>query len=120
MSQLATGGLSAAFDHLDAVRWQIETRRLFVYAPLSLARSALLGAAQAGWLLADSDRSVRLRRSRVVVEYMYTEHERYLRLLRGIAGGVGRTPRPTSSLTMWRCGGRRLRPGEPQRTNGRR
>lgn len=79
-------GMSASLDHLLALRWHIDTARdqpirLFPFAHFTLCRSALLGAAQAVWVLAPPERTVRLARSRTVVVYLQEQHLRYLRAL---------------------------------------
>jgi hypothetical protein len=78
LSQLAHLGLQSAADHLDAVRYRVESKRLFAVADLTLSRSALVGAAEAVWLLAPDDRSVRLLRARRLASYAAKHHVQYL------------------------------------------
>lgn len=85
LSQVAWMGLGSNRDHLQAIRVQIEVGELFPFAQLSLVRSALIGAAQAVWILAPDESSVRLTRSRCVIAHMYAQHSKYLDRLRGIA-----------------------------------
>lgn len=85
VSQIAQIGLQVAADHLLAVRVHIEARRLFAFSHLTLCRSALLGAAQAVWVLAPHDPALRLKRARTVAAYAQWKHLQYLRGLQGIA-----------------------------------
>ena len=88
VSQVAVMGLGSARDHLHAVRVLIEARQLFPFAQSTLIRGAVIGAAQAVWVLAPDDRKVRLERARLLADHMYVEHRKYLDVLRRIA------PRP--------------------------
>jgi hypothetical protein len=78
---VAWSGLISASDHLSAIRSHIEARDLFPVAHLTLCRSALVGAAQAMWVLAPDDREERIRRGRTVASYLYKYHLKYLRKL---------------------------------------
>ena len=80
---VAWSGLIAASDHLSAIRSHIEARDLFSLAHLTLCRSALVGAAQAVWVLAPDDRQQRIRRGRTVASYLYKYHLNFLRKLQG-------------------------------------
>jgi hypothetical protein len=51
-STIAWSGLVSAVDHLDAIKRHVEARCLFSLAHLTLCRSALIGGAQAVWVLA--------------------------------------------------------------------
>jgi hypothetical protein len=84
VSQVAWVGLAGAADHLDAIRHQIVSRRLFSFAQLTLCRSALVGASQAVWVLAPDDPLVRVRRARTVAAYVYEHRLKYLFELRGL------------------------------------
>ncbi|WP_156616771.1 hypothetical protein [Mycobacterium sp. 852014-52144_SCH5372336] len=83
VSTVAWSGLIAASDHLSAIRSHIEARDLFPLAHLTLCRSALVGAAQATWVLAPNDRQERVRRGRTVASYLYKYHLNFLRKLQG-------------------------------------
>lgn len=83
VSTVAWSGLIAASDHLSAIRSHIEARNLFPLAQLTLCRSALVGAAQAVWVLASDDRQERVRRGRTVTNYLYKYHLNFLRKLQG-------------------------------------
>lgn len=85
VSQIAQVGLQVATDHLRAIRVHIDRRRLFGFAQPTLCRSALLGAAQAVWVLAPEDRPERLKRARTVVAYAQRKHLQYLRGLESTA-----------------------------------
>ncbi len=84
LSQLAIGGLAASHDHLEAIRVHIEARRLFPLATDTLLRGALLGAAQAVWLLAPEDQATRLDFSRCAAAEMHRRHREWLSDLRKI------------------------------------
>ena len=85
VSQIAHRGLQVAGDHLLAVRAHIEARRLFPFSDRTLCRSALLGAAQAVWVLAPEEPGLRLKRARTVAVYEHRKNRQYLRDLQGIA-----------------------------------
>ena len=68
-SQLAWNGLAGAADHLSAIRRHVEARQLFPFSHLTLCRSALIGAAQAVWVLSPDDSQTRIKRARVVAVY---------------------------------------------------
>jgi hypothetical protein len=85
VSQIAHVGLQVAADHLLAVQVHIEARRLFAFSHLTLCRSALLGAAQAVWVLAPHDSVLRLKRARAVAAHSHWKHLQFLRGLQGIA-----------------------------------
>lgn len=85
LSQVAVMGLGSARDHLHGVRLHLEARQLLPFAQLTLIRGALVGAAQAVWVLAPDDRALRLSRGRCVVAHMYAEQAKYLRVLRDLA-----------------------------------
>lgn len=78
LSQLAHVGLQGAADHMDAVRDHITAKHLYAVADLTLSRSALIGAAEAVWLLAPDDRATRLERSRRLAAYAAKYHAQYL------------------------------------------
>lgn len=84
VSQVAWVGLVAAADHLDAIRHQVLSKRLFTLAQLTLCRSALVGASQAVWVLSPDDQAIRVRRARTVAAYVYEHRLKYLRELRGL------------------------------------
>lgn len=85
VSQVAVMGLGSARDHLQAVRVLIEARQLFPFAHSTLIRGAVIGGAQAVWVLAPEDRETRIDRARLLAEHMYVEHRKYLDVLRRIA-----------------------------------
>lgn len=82
LSQLAYGGLAAAQDHLEAIRVHIEARRLFPLATDTLLRGALLGAAQAVWMLTPDDRETRLDFARCAAAEMHKRQREWLTDLR--------------------------------------
>jgi hypothetical protein len=85
VSQVAVMGLGSARDHLHAVRVLIEARQLFPFAQSTLIRGAVIGAAQAVWVLEPDGRELRLERARLLAAHMYAEHGKYLDLLRRLA-----------------------------------
>lgn len=85
VSQVAAIGLGGARDHLQAVRVHLDVGQLFPFAQLTLIRGALIGGAQAAWVLAPTDRERRTERARCIASHMYTEHGKYLDLLRALA-----------------------------------
>lgn len=80
VSQVAWTGLSAALDHLQAVRSHVDaaTPSHFPQAHLTLCRTALVGASVAVWVLAPDVRADRIARARQYVAYMQQEHLNYL------------------------------------------
>lgn len=77
-SQLAVAGLGAARNHLQAVRVHIDARQGFPDATGTLIRGAMLGAAQAVWLLAPEDRPTRTKRTRVLAVEVFDNHRKAL------------------------------------------
>jgi hypothetical protein len=64
-SQVTWMAMVAASDHLDALALMIEVaeERRFLTAPFSLARGALVGAAQALWIVGEDDATTRQQRA---------------------------------------------------------
>lgn len=85
LSQVAVMGLGSARDHLHAVRVLIEASQLFPFAQLTLIRAALVGAAQAVWVLSPSARADRVYRARCITAHMYGQHAKYLGVLQSLA-----------------------------------
>lgn len=85
LSETAHRGLVVATDHLQAVRVHLEPGsghpNLFPFAQTTLCRTALVGAAQAVWLLAPPRRSDRLCRHHTLITEVNTKHRQYLREL---------------------------------------
>lgn len=78
-STVAWTGLISAVDNLDAIKRHVETQVLFSVAHLASCRAALVGAAQAVWVLAPRDGQTRTKRSRTATAYMYSKHLQYLK-----------------------------------------
>ncbi len=82
VSAVAHQGLCVAAHHLQAVRVHLAPEagqgQLFALAHATLCRTALVGAAQAVWLLVSDDRQVRLRRHRMLITEMQHKHRQYL------------------------------------------
>lgn len=81
VSDVVTGSLIAAHDHLVAVRDHVRFRKLYLYADATLLRSALLSAAQAVWILAPAERTERQRRCRTLSAHGNAEQLKYFRHL---------------------------------------
>jgi hypothetical protein len=88
LSQLAFAGLASARQHLDAVRVHYAETGPYPLADPTLMRSALLGAAQAAWLLAPDERAVRTSRARTLAAEMYLRHGQYLEELSALRDGA--------------------------------
>lgn len=94
VSQVAWSGFTVAVEHLQAIRAHIDVQEpnrpnLFAFAHQTLARTALIGAATAVWVLAPDDHAKRIERARCVVTYQQDEHHKYLRALQGLASDAG-------------------------------
>lgn len=84
VSQLARFGLDVAADHLQTVRSNIEGDDLNPFSDLTLLRTALVGGAQAVWLLGPDDPDRRIERSRRLALQGYREHIKALDVLLGL------------------------------------
>jgi hypothetical protein len=84
-STVAWTALHSAVDHLNAIRIHIEAKQQLPLAHLTLCRSALIGGAQAVWVLEPHDRDLRLRRTRTSNTYLYKKHLQYLQGLQGLS-----------------------------------
>ncbi|MGX1809706.1 hypothetical protein ACWIGI_28630 [Nocardia sp. NPDC055321] len=93
LSQLAHQGLLVAQEHLQAIRAHLDPEngpgQLFPLAHLTLCRTALVGAAQAVWLLAPDQRQERLRRHHLLITDVQANHRVYLEDLRDYVGVCG-------------------------------
>ncbi|WP_349270929.1 hypothetical protein MPNTM1_02527 [Mycolicibacterium parafortuitum] len=85
LSTVAWSGLGSATDHLVAIQRHVEAKQLFPMSHPTLCRSALVGAAQAVWVLAPDGCPVRLSRTRTVLAEMYKRHLQYLTGLQDLA-----------------------------------
>jgi hypothetical protein len=88
LSQLAFEGLAASRQHLNAVLDHYLHASPYPLADHTLLRSALLGAAQAVWMLAPDDRDTRTARARTVTAEMYHRHLQYLDDLSDLTGAT--------------------------------
>ena len=79
VSHVAWMSLAVVTDHLSAIRRHIEAKQLFPFSQLTLCRSALVGAAQAVWVLAPDTSHMRVRRARAVAAYLYKKQNQYLK-----------------------------------------
>lgn len=94
VSQVAWGGFTIAVEHLQAIRAHIDVQppnrpNLYGFAHQTLARTALIGAATAAWVLGPEGREKRIERARNVVTYQQDEHGKYLRELQRLAEHAG-------------------------------
>ncbi|MFF2088626.1 hypothetical protein ACFVVM_32985 [Nocardia sp. NPDC058176] len=91
LSAVAHQGLAVAVTHLQAIRVHLEPEsgpgQLFPLPQATLCRTALVGAAQAVWLLVSDDQEVRLCRHRMLITDMHHNHRQYLTDLQTYAGG---------------------------------
>ncbi|MFJ2663806.1 hypothetical protein ACIO14_05605 [Nocardia fluminea] len=90
LSAIAHQGLGVAVTHLQAVRVHLAPEsgpgQLIPLAQATLCRTALVGAAQAVWLLVSDDRQKRIRRHRMLITDMHYNHRQYLTDLQKYAG----------------------------------
>lgn len=94
VSQVAWTGFTVAVEHLQAIRTHIDVQppnrpNLYAFAHQTLARTALVGAASAVWVLAPDDRAKRIERSRNIASYSQDENLKYLRALQKLAEDAG-------------------------------
>jgi hypothetical protein len=87
LSQLAVAGLAAGREHLSAVTYHLSRGEAFPFADRTLVRTAILGGAQAVWLLTPDDRPARVKRARTMAADVYSKHGVYLSDLSIVAGG---------------------------------
>lgn len=76
-STIALAGLATAREHLHAIRLLVATRQLFPSATSTLARAALVGAAQTVWTLVPDPHEERMRRSASLAREDYRHHISY-------------------------------------------
>lgn len=84
VSQLVHVGLAVAADHLDAIRCHLDAHHTFPFADLTICRSALVGAAQAVWILAPDERPQRLERARMLAADELRYHRQYMEALQAV------------------------------------
>ncbi|WP_157931863.1 hypothetical protein [Mycobacteroides abscessus] len=77
-SQVAWMGLAGAVDNLMAIRRHIEIDELFSFAHLGLCRAALIGSAQATWILGPDSSTDRISHARTVLADMHQKQLQYL------------------------------------------
>jgi hypothetical protein len=101
LSHAVIHGLAGALDHLDCLRTLIQTASsLHTFAPFTLNRAALEGAAVAVWLLAPANRDERIRRRLVLA----TQNARDVE---GVTAAMGGTSSVTDRLDKIRDVARR-------------
>jgi hypothetical protein len=86
VAQVAWDGLISAVMHLHAVRIHLEPSspakpELVPLAQATLGRSALIGAAQAVWVLAPGEPQERQRRARTCARSFLEEHRKFLKVV---------------------------------------
>ena len=79
ISELARTSLLLAVEHLRLIRVVLDARQLFSSAPLTTLRGALVGAAQAVWILSPDDRETRQVRGLTVIAEEYVQLAKYYR-----------------------------------------
>lgn len=85
LTQHAIASLAVNRVHLQAIRVHIEAGQQFPFATETLLRSAIVGGAQAVWLLSPDDAQVRRGRGRTIAHEGYVRHLQYLDELRKLA-----------------------------------
>ncbi|WP_404316467.1 hypothetical protein [Prescottella equi] len=80
LSQSAYKAFTAALDHLQAVRVQLDRPKpqLFPFAQLSLCRPALLASSLVVWMLTPNERQERCHRHRISIADELRNHEKFL------------------------------------------
>lgn len=84
VTQVAASSMAAAVDHLQAFRMHVEVGQLFSFAHPTLLRTALLGSAQAVWVLAPDNPYERRARARTLAVHVNTEHLKFLKDLQSL------------------------------------
>lgn len=73
ISEIARVSLALSVDHLGLVRVMLDARQLFPSAPFTTLRGALVGAAQAVWVLGPPNRETRISRGLAVIAEEYAQ-----------------------------------------------
>jgi hypothetical protein len=73
ISEMARLSLALSVEHLRLIRVMLDARQLFPSAPFTTLRGALVGAAQAVWVLSPDDRETRQSRGLCVIAEEYAQ-----------------------------------------------
>lgn len=79
ISEMTRVSLALSVEHMRFVRVVLEARHLFPSAPQTTLRAALIGAAQAVWVLSPDDRGTRRSRGLCVIAEEYGELAKFYR-----------------------------------------
>jgi hypothetical protein len=79
ISEVARLSLALSVEHLRLIRVMLDARQLFPSAPHTTLRGALVGSAQAVWVLGPEDRPTRTTRGLTVVAEEYAQLAKFYR-----------------------------------------
>ncbi len=79
ISEMTRLSLTLSVEHMRFVRVVLDAKQLFPSAPLTTLRAALVGAAQAVWVLSPDDRETRRSRGLCVIAEEYAELAKFYR-----------------------------------------
>jgi len=79
ISEMTRVSLALSVEHLRLIRVTLDARQLFPSAPFTTLRGALVGAAQAVWVLEPADRELRRSRGLTVIAEEYDELAKFFR-----------------------------------------
>lgn len=79
ISEMTRLSLALSVEHMRFVRVVLEAEQLFPSAPLTTLRAALVGAAQAVWVLSPDDRKTRRSRGLCVIAEEYAQLAKFYR-----------------------------------------
>jgi hypothetical protein len=77
ISEMTRLSLALSVEHMRLIRVMLEARQVFPSAPLTTLRGALVGAAQAVWVLAPDDRETRRARGLCVIAEEYAQLKKF-------------------------------------------
>jgi hypothetical protein len=79
ISEVARLSLALSVEHMRLIRVVLDKRELFPSAPLTTLRGALVGAAQAVWIISPDDRETRQKRGLCVIAEEYAQLGKFYR-----------------------------------------
>jgi hypothetical protein len=79
ISETARLSLALSVEHLRLIRVMLDARQTFPSAPFTTLRGALVGAAQAVWILSPEDAGTRRRRGLTVIAEEYMQLAKFYR-----------------------------------------
>lgn len=77
ISEMTRLSLALSVEHMRLIRVMLDARQVFPSAPLTTLRGALVGAAQAVWVLAPDDRETRQARGLCVIAEEYAQLKKF-------------------------------------------